>query len=348
MPFSIKFLNTRIKPRNNFQQRHSPNANIRNNFMRTGILNGLLMATALSLSAFSPMSISHALAQESEAPAALDELAPVKPKKIKTVDADPALWVVKDDDTTIYLFGTVHILKPGLSWFDEGVKAAFDKSDMLVLELVTPPQAEMAALFSKLGIDKSGKTLRSKMNDEDKAKYEAAMKALGIPVASFDPLDPWAAAITMQVIAMTKAGFSPGSGAETVLTSAAKQAKKPIIGLETAAYQLGLFDNLPEENQIRFLIDGSTDLEAGKEGLNQLISAWAGGDPEGLAKLMNEGLTDRLLFEKLLTQWAHWINKRMAKPGTVFVAVGAGHLSGTTSVQHLIAAYGLTATRVNY
>ena len=340
------------KPRNNFEQRYSPNANIRNNFMRTGILNTLLMATALSLSAFSPIGSSRALAQESEAPAALDELAPVEPKKIKTVDADPALWVVKDDDTTIYLFGTIHVLKPGFSWFDEGVKAAFDKSDSLVLELVPPPQAEMTALFSKLAIDKSGKTLRSKMDGEDKAKYETAMKALGIPVASFDALDPWAAAVTMQVIAMSKAGFSPTDGAETVLTSAAKQAKKPITGLETAEYQLGLFDALPQDTQIRFLIDGSTDLEAGKEGLDLLVSAWAKGDPEGLAKLMNEGLTDRLLFERLLTQrnanWARWINKRMAKPGTVFIAVGAGHLSGTTSVPQMITAYGLKATRVNY
>ena len=57
---------------------------------------------------------------------------------VATTDADPALWVVKDEDTTIYLFGTVHVLKPGLSWFDEAVKTAFDKSDQLMLEMVLP------------------------------------------------------------------------------------------------------------------------------------------------------------------------------------------------------------------
>ena len=65
-------------------------------------------------------------------------------------DADPALWVVKDKDTTIYLFGTVHVLKPGLTWFDEAVKTAFDKSDELRLEMVTPDAATAQAAVARL------------------------------------------------------------------------------------------------------------------------------------------------------------------------------------------------------
>ena len=75
-------------------------------------------------------------------------------------DADPALWVVKDADTTIYLFGTVHVLKPGLGWFDGAVKQAFDKSDELVLEMVLPEdQAEAAKVTMPLAMDQSGTAL---------------------------------------------------------------------------------------------------------------------------------------------------------------------------------------------
>src|SRR3546814_4255363 len=96
------------------------------------------------------------------------------------VDADPALWVVKDEDTTIYLFGTVHVLKPGLSWFDEAVKTAFDASDQLMLELVMPEdRAEMAKVMMPLAIDQSGKTLSSRLGPEQLKAYQAAMASVG-------------------------------------------------------------------------------------------------------------------------------------------------------------------------
>ena len=75
---------------------------------------------------------------------ALPACAQVTPKPVQAAnDADPALWVVKDKDTTIYLFGTIHVLKPGMTWFDEAVKTAFDRSNQVVLELVMPDPAKM-------------------------------------------------------------------------------------------------------------------------------------------------------------------------------------------------------------
>jgi uncharacterized protein len=320
--------------------------------MKIKILNGLLLATALTLSAISPVGSSYAAAQENQPAPSIDSVAPVVNAKVETVDANPALWVIKDADTTIYLFGTVHILKPGLSWFDGGLKEAFDKSDQLVMELKDGEEKKAQELFSKLAIDTSGKPLRQKLTDADRALYDAAMKQLGVPEASFDPLDPWAAGLTMQLMSMSKAGFAPGNGAESILTSSAKQAKKPIIGLETIEFQLETFDSLPEATQIRFLIDGAKDLDAGNKILDELVAHWAAGDPEKLALLINAGLSDPLLADRLLTQrnanWARWIAKRMDKPGTIFVAVGAGHLSGNASVPYLLTAYGLNATRVNH
>lgn len=314
--------------------------------MRT-YLKSLLAATALL--AFAP-----AMAQDAptEAPAAVEALDPVKVQPVSIKDVDPALWMVKDEDTTIYLFGTVHILKPGLGWFDEAVKDAFDKSDRLVLEMVEPSPAETQQLFSRLAIDTSGKTLRSKMTDSDRPIYEAAVGKIGLPVAALDPLDPWAAAVTLSVVNMQKQGFDANSGVEKQLTAAANASKKPIGGVETMEYQLGIFDTIPEADQIRFLIETAKMTDDTGKMMDRMVELWGTPDPDALGQLMNEGMTSRALYDALLTNrnanWAKWIDAQMEKPGVTFMAVGAGHLSGPTSVQALLPAYGLTAVRVAY
>ena len=287
-----------------------------------------------------------------EAPASVEALDPVKADAAAVKDVDPALWVVKDADTTIYLFGSVHILKPGLGWFDDGVKTAFDASDQLVLEMVEPPAAEVQAMFGQLAMDQKGKALRSKMNDADRAVFEAAMGKLGIPAAAFDPFEPWAAAMTLSLLAMQKSGFDPNSGVEKQLTAAANITKKPIAGLETMAFQLGVFDTLAETEQVQFLVETAKDIDDAGATMDKMVDLWAAPDPEKLGALMNEEMTSRVLFDALLTKrnanWAKWISARMAKPGVTFIAVGAGHLAGPTSVQALLPAYGLNATRVAY
>lgn len=308
-----------------------------------------------ALSSFGAVLLSTtAFAQEapSEAPATVEALDPVKETAPALKDVDPALWVVKDEDTTIYLFGTVHILKPGLSWFDEAVKDAFDKSDRLVLEMVEPPAAEGQAIFMKVGLDQTGKTLRSKLSDADRAVYEAAMGKIGMPVETLDPFDPWAAGVTMQVLGMTKSGFDLNSGVEKQLTAAAKAAKKPIEGVETMASQLDIFDQLPVEDQITFLNESAKNIDQMGPGMDKLVELWAAPDPDGLANAMNEGLKNPKLYSALLTQrnanWAKWIVAQLEKPGTTFMAVGAGHLAGAASVQSMLTAYGQTAQRVAY
>ncbi len=309
----------------------------------------LASATALTIT-IAP--VVHAQTAPTEAPAAVEALDPVPVPPVAARDVDPALWVVKDEDTTIYLFGTVHILKPGMSWFDDGVKEAFDKSDRLVLEMVEPSAAESQALFMKLAMDQNGKTLRSKMTDADRAVYEAAMKKVGVPVEGLDPFDPWAAAVTLSVVSLTQKGFDVNSGAEKQLTAAAKISNKPVEGVETMAFQLGVFDNLTDAEQVKFLVETARMIDDVEKSMDKLVELWAAPDPEGLASAMNEGLASPALYSALLTNrnanWAKWVNAQMAKPGTTFMAVGAGHLSGPTSLPALLSAYGISAQRVAY
>ena len=271
-----------------------------------------------------------------------------------TTDADPALWVVKDADTTIYLFGTVHVLKPGLSWFDEAVKTAVDKSDELMLEIVMPEdQAEMAKVMMPLAIDQTGKTLSSRLDADQLKAYQAAMASVGLPPAQFDIFEPWFPAITLSVLPLTKLGYDPEQGAEKLLTAHAKKAGKPVAGLETLSQQLGFFDALPETQQVTFLNAVVKDLDKLGPQLDKMVVLWAKGDPDGLAVTMNESMAATPELAKTLlwdrnARWADQLKARMDKPGTVFVAVGAGHLAGEKSVQDYLKAQGLTVKRVKY
>ncbi|MBB4641537.1 TraB/GumN family protein [Rhizorhapis suberifaciens] len=271
-----------------------------------------------------------------------------------TVDlasADPALWVVKDEDTTVYLFGTVHVLKPGTVWLDDEVGAAFAKADRLVLEIVTPDQSEMAQKVAMMAVDPAGKPLRDKLGKEAYAKYISAMTQAGISWQPFERLKPWIAAITLSLAPLGKLGYDDQLGAEKVLTTAAKASGKSIGALETPEQQLGYFDSLPEKQQVAFLnatVDGMADVE---KDFTNLVNSWATGKPEALADEMNESLeatpdlAETLLFQRN-RNWAGQIQAMLEKPGTVFIAVGAGHLAGKKSVQDYLKKRGIVTERV--
>lgn len=269
-------------------------------------------------------------------------------------DVDPALWVVKDEDTTIYLFGTVHVLKPGLGWFDDAVKRAFDKSDQLMLEIVLPEDpAEMAQKMIPLALDQSGKTISSRLSADELKAYQAAMTGLGIPVAQFDRFEPWFAAMTLSIAPLAQLGYDPEQGAEKQLTAAAKAAAKPVSGLETVDQQLGFFDGLPEKQQLAFLNSVVKDIDKLGPTLDKTVVLWGKGDTEALAVAMNESMAATPELAKVLLfdrnqRWADQLKARMDQPGTVFVAVGAGHLAGEHSVQDFLKERGLTAERIEY
>ena len=276
------------------------------------------------------------------------------PAPVTTVDVDPALWVVKDDDTTIYLFGTVHVLKPGLGWFDEAVKDAFDKSDQLILEMVMPEdQAAVAKVMVPLAMDMTGKTIPSRLSADELTSYQAAMTSVGLAPETFDAFEPWFPAMTLAVLPLTTLGYDPEQGAEKKLTAAAKTAGKPIEGFETLEEQLSFFDTLPEEQQVAFLNATVRDLDKMGPMLDKMVVLWGKGDPKKLAVLMNESMAATPELAKVLlhdrnARWAEQIKTRMDQPGTVFVAVGAGHLAGKNSVQDYLKAHGLTAKRIKY
>lgn len=252
----------------------------------------------------------------------------------------PALWKVADEDTTIYLFGTVHALPEGIDWYSTDIANALTSSDTLVTEIRMDPQSEMQ--MQQTAMQKSmlpaGTTLRSLLDADQTAAYEAALTMLSLPVGAFDQFEPWMAGLTLTMLPLLKEGYSPDTGVEKVLLK--KAGDKPQDALETAEFQLDIFDSLPQEKQVAFLMEAVEGMDEAKAMLDAMVAEWAEGDADGLAAIMNEGLEDAEIADALLynrnANWAEWIDNRMDAPGTVFIAVGAGHLAGEKSVQDLL------------
>lgn len=268
-------------------------------------------------------------------------------------DADPALWVVKDADTTIYLFGTIHVLQPGIKWFDGGVKKAFDSSNQVVLEMVAPDAATMQAIVKQKGYAHDGTTLTQKLPADKRAAYAKALADLGLPATALDNLEPWYAAVNLELAPLRTMGFDISNGPEQIITKAAAGAGKPVIGLETAEQQLAFFDGLSMPAQVKFLTSTVDEAPTLRKQIDLMVDQWAKGDPDGLAKVLNDDLNDSPELEKILltdrnAHWAEWIDQRMKQPGVVFIAVGAGHLSGKNSVLVMLKAHHLKAVRVKY
>lgn len=261
----------------------------------------------------------------------------------------PALWKVSDADTTIYLFGTVHALPPGIVWMDDRIANAHAASDEYVTEVETGPDSGISQGLQSRAILPPGQTLRAMLPPQDLAGYEQALTSLGLPLTTFDRYEPWYAAMMLSLMPLMQQGYSADSGVEEVL--AARLAPTIRRGaLETVDFQLGLFDSLPQDSQYAYLREMIAGLPDIKATLDAMVAEWLEGDAEDLAALLQEDETDPVLFEALIAgrnrNWANWVMRRLNSPGTVFVAVGAGHLAGRASIQDDLAAKGISAQRV--
>lgn len=262
----------------------------------------------------------------------------------------PALWKVADEDTTIYLFGTVHVLPPGINWFSGDIARAFDGSQELVTEIMEDETGATRAGMLQRAALPQGQTLRAMLSPDEKAKYESALAQVGLPPQALDGYEPWLAAIILSVGPLADAGFASANGVEKALEARAKTRNVARDALETSEFQLNLFDSLPLDTQKVYLAQVVEDLPNIKERIGEMVESWKRGDAEELARLMNAEDEDPRLVEALLTNrnraWAGWVKERLKRPGTVFLAVGAGHLAGPGSLQEQLAANGIASERV--
>lgn len=269
----------------------------------------------------------------------------------KEANIGPALWKVADEDTTIFLFGTVHALPQEIDWYTGAVQSALAESGTLVTEISAgaTQDASMQQIVMGKAMLPAGQSLRSLLDEGQAARYEAAMTGLGLPVAAFDRFEPWFAGMSLSMLPLAKAGYQPESGVEMVIERLAGQAKER-EALETVEFQLSMMDQLDTDSQVALLMAAVENIDNIASMMDRMVEEWLEGDADGLAELMNQGLTDPELAEAMLysrnRSWAEWIEARLDTPGTVFLAVGAGHLAGEKSVQDYLEERRLEVVRV--
>jgi hypothetical protein len=267
--------------------------------------------------------------------------------------ASPAMWKVADADTTIYLFGTIHLLPKDTKWRSPAFDQAAAGADTLVVETIIDdnnPAATFGELF-KLALADNLPPLAERVEPAKRAALAAAMAKSGIPSQAFDRLETWAAAFLLLGVQFQSLGLDPASGVESVLKKQFQAGGKPIGELETNAEQLGYFDKLSEDAQRKFLVDVLEDPASMKQQFSFMLDAWTRGDVKGIAKSFNADLGDApelndALLIRRNANWARWVKGRLDQPGTVLIAVGAGHLAGDQSVVSLLEKQGVKVSRI--
>jgi len=265
----------------------------------------------------------------------------------------PALWQVSDRDTTVYLFGTIHLLPRDSNWRTAKFDKAVQNSQSLVVETMvdTANPQQLAALMQQMGFSANLPPIANRVEPSKRADLEAAIAKTRLPRPVFDRMETWAAAFTLIGVQFQTIGVEGDQGVEAVLRKSFHSAGKPVGELESNREQLAFFDTLPEKAQ-RELLEGAIENPQAMRGkFDEMLGAWLRGDVEGIGRTFNRDLqSSPELRAALLTRrnwnWSQWIQRRMAQPGTVMVAVGAGHLAGGESVQRYLESRGYKVKRL--
>jgi len=254
----------------------------------------------------------------------------------------PALWVVRDADSTLYLFGTVHVLRPTTAWGSPRVDAAFDSADQIWFEISNPDdQAAVVPLIQQYGLSPD-RPLSSLLTAEEMTTLNNVAAGAGLPPGQIDVFRPWFAGLALSMAPLLKAGYDPQSGVELVLKARAGAAGKPIQGLETIDKQISILAGMSEADQLAFLRTLLESYDEASVELDRMVGAWAAGDVATLEAVAVTEMQSETpaLYEALLvrrnTDWANQIQTMLEGSGTAFIAVGAAHLAGDDSVQEIL------------
>ena len=266
--------------------------------------------------------------------------------------AEPAIWAVRDRDSTVFLFGTIHVMKPGTEWRSPRFDDAFKSAGQLILEVDNPEdQAAVLPLIREHGLSPD-RPLSVLLSAEDLARLDAAAQSVGLRAAQLDPMRPWLASLSLAAAPLRRAGYDPSSGIDPVLRVDALAAGMTIAGLETLDQQVRLLAGFSEEGQLAYLLRSLDDFDDGAAQLERLLEAWLAGDLVAIEQIgvrpmreVGERVYQALLVERNRA-WADRISLILDDTGTAFIAVGALHLAGEDSVQRMLEDRGLTVERV--
>lgn len=266
----------------------------------------------------------------------------------------PALFVARDGDSTMYLFGTLHIRRPGEPWGGARAQAGLAEAEEVWTELEISPESDARgqALALQYGIAPADQPLSGLLAAPDYARLTALAERLGLPAPMLDRMRPWFAAITLEVLPMVQAGYDPAEGADRLIDAFGDANGKRMRALETAEQQIAMLAGFSEAVQREMLQEAMESAEEGVAEIDAMALAWQSGDLDTLEALvvdeMREEYPDfyRVLLADRNAAWTEVLVAELEGAGVDFVAVGAGHMLGEDGLVARLRARGYVVERV--
>jgi len=252
----------------------------------------------------------------------------------------PAIWVAKDIDSTLYLFGTVHLLPDDLVWQREDMRQAFDAAGTIFFEVDTGSSGQIDAtvLTTRLGLRNDGLRLTDRLDNYQRNLMEAAANNGDLTIAALDGMQPWLASEYLMFAAAQNAGLSADLSADEALKSRAVREGKNVVYLETLETQIRASADLPEEFQLDILTETLEQFNSLGRDATEIAEQWSVGGTTFLTEQIIRPMRARspLVFNQLRRDrnkaWATRLSRFMEDSGTGFVAVGTAHLLGEESL----------------
>jgi uncharacterized protein len=261
------------------------------------------------------------------------------------------LWAVSHEANTVYLLGSIHMLRPDAYPLHEALYETFDASEVIVFELDYDEMIGAAPRMMTRGTFQDGRTLESVLPGELFSHLEGRLRALGIPIELIQPMKPWLAGLTLTSIVAQQAGYTAEFGIDNHFFGRAREAGKQVGAFETVDEQIDVFDGLSTEGQVSYLLTALDDMDRAASQLDELTDLWLRGNTERLAELLTEStsqhpeLYDRLLLRRN-RDWLPQLEVLLHSGRPAMVVVGLAHLVGQESVIELLRTEGYDVSRV--
>ena len=253
------------------------------------------------------------------------------------------LWTVRSDANVLYLAGSVHALSADAYPLPAVFEKAFEASGTLVEELDLADATSVSAMPMLLakGLYGDGRTFESAVSKETAAMVAQYFKQTGLPPAMLSRMKPWMVMLMLTALQLQKAGLDASLGVDKYFYDKAVAAKKPVIGLETAEFQIDRFDKMPDAVQEQMLRTTLTELDKQASELKSMILAWQRGDTATLEKNVRTSFAAYpAAYESLIADrnrnWIPQLQACLSRPRPCFVVVGAAHMVGPDGLLALL------------
>jgi uncharacterized protein YbaP (TraB family) len=265
--------------------------------------------------------------------------------------ARPPMWIVRDGDSEMLLFGSVHLLPPGLHWRPPAVDRALARADDVWFETPMDQAGRDAAarVAAQAGVLPPNGSLFTLLPTEDGARLLRLAEAYHLDKQGLGRLEPWLAEVALTTAAYQRAGASDADGVDQVLWAAAP-ATAVKRAFETPEQQIAVLDQAPMRDQIASLSQTARELEADPGQYREVVDAWLAGDLPRVERQAFEPLrhTSPALFARLVTdrnaRWAKALDTRLKGKGRTVVVVGVGHLVGREGLPARLRALGYSVS----